>query len=797
MNDGGSASVGYLQAQIRRLQAELERNRTENQQAWVVIEADEKQLAFITDGLKAAMAADVATEKDARYQRAWKQSLWPALKLKSMGGKWGWWLLGAWALYATIGLAIDYRRFGWTLANIGPEAAFDDVSLWRWLAAASLVGVPYAFLVWFARRRIAQAATQDESAALDEYAMLTPGLLAITDQESHNPDFPYRAFFYPPVGKESNDDLNIGKQHGPQFGASFLALQQNGGLVLLSRFARDGHHAGSLPFGELKTNDPRVPLWSEMAARQAETAAEHAPAILGYAKKGADIIVQHGRIQYLERRIETLKNTERDWAGVALPQETLDGVLKLVDAFVANRTPTPRGVLLYGPPGTGKTLIARKLAKNAGCNFVSTNVSDLKAATIGGTGKAVKSLWADARKKAPTILFVDECESVFAARGSTHSDSFGADLVNTFLSEWDGFDQAAGKVFVIGATNRHDLIDNAVLSRFTEAIEIGTPDATGRRTILKAEFAKAGLGFEPADEWVRDTSGMSGRDLSALVAKIAANAIGSSLTPEGFAKELRKSRSKGSTDVERLTWDDLILPEGRKREFQSLGKELVNAEAMRQLGVQVPRGILLYGPPGTGKTQIARVLAHESGLSFVAASSSDLKAGYTGQSGGKVKQLFEKARAQAPCILFLDELDAVAKQRGGGDSFTEEIVAQLLQELDGVATRNGQVFLLGASNHPEHIDSALRSRLERKILIDLPDESARAAILRLQLAGKPLAFEVEDACTRLASLTEGRSGRDLQSLVTTATRSAVQRAIRETGDPLTLKLTLADLEAAI
>lgn len=428
---------------------------------------------------------------------------------------------------------------------------------------------------------------------------------------------------------------------------------------------------------------------------------------------------------------------------------------------------------------------------------MSTNVSDLKAAIIGGTGKAVKELWEEARRKAPTILFVDECESVFAARGSTHSDSFGADLINTFLSEWDGFDQAAGKVFVIGATNRHDLIDNAILSRFTEAIEIGTPDAAGRRKILRTEFGKAGLGFEPADEWVRDTSGMSGRDLSTLIAKITANAIGLSLTPEEFAEELRKTRGKGSTIVDRLTWDDLILPAAQKREFQSLGKELVHAEEMRKLGVQVPRGILIYGPPGTGKTQIARVLAHESGLSFVAASSSDLKAGYIGQSGSKVKQLFEKARAQAPCILFLDELDAVAKQRGDGDSFTEEIVAQLLQELDGVATKNGQVFLLGASNHPDRIDAALRSRLERKILIDLPDENARMAILRLQLTSKPLAFNLDDACIRLASLTEGRSGRDLQSLVTTATRSAVQRAVLETGDPLTLKLTLADLEAAL
>ncbi|MFT4249209.1 MAG: ATP-binding protein [Pseudomonas sp.] len=797
MSDGDNAPVGYLQGQIKKMQSERIRLLAENDKAWAAINEDEKRLAGIGEDLQQVVQVDVATEKSARYDRAWKSSLWPALWFKAIGGKWGRVVFGVWTLYAVFGLSVDRQSFWTALKYLGPGGAFGQVVWWRWLFALILVGVPYVFLVWIGRKKITKATVASDWAALDEYATLAPSLLAIGPNESHNPDFPYRAFFFPGIGTSTNDDYNIGKGHGPQFGASFLALRQGADMVLLSRFARDGFDAHTIPFGQLAADDPRLPLWAAMAGRRAEASVEHAPAILEYARKGEDVLGRQGQIQYLERRIETLQNIERDWTGVALPQATLDGVLKLVDAFAANRAPTPRGLLLYGPPGTGKTLIARKLAKNAGCNFVAANVSDLKAAAIGGTGKAVKAIWADARKKAPTILFVDECESVFAARGSTHSDSFGADLVNTFLSEWDGFDQAAGKVFVIGATNRHDLIDNAVLSRFTESIEIGPPDAAGRRTILNTEFAKARLQFEATDQWVRDTSGMSGRDLSTLVAKIAANAIGETLTQEEFALALKKARGKGSTTVQPLTWDDLILPDTLKREFQSLGRELVHAEDMRKLGVQVPRGILLYGPPGTGKTQIARVLASEAGLSFLAAASSDLKAGYIGQSGGNVKQLFDKARAQAPCILFLDELDAVAKQRGGGDPFTEEIVAQLLQELDGVATKNGQVFLLAASNHPDHIDAALRSRLERKILIDLPDVTARAAILRLQLTGKPLAFEVDAACTHLATLTEGRSGRDLQSLVTTATRAAVQRAMAETGDPRDLKLTLADLESAV
>ena len=207
----------------------------------------------------------------------------------------------------------------------------------------------------------------------------------------------------------------------------------------------------------------------------------------------------------------------------------------------------------------------------------------------------------------------------------------------------------------------------------------------------------------------------------------------------------------------------------------------------------VPRGILLYGPPGTGKTQVARVLASQSGLSFMAASSSDIKASWIGASGEKVKQLLEKARAQAPCILFLDELDTVARSRDGGDVMTTEIVAQMLQELDGISTKKGQVFLLAASNHPDSIDSALLSRLERKIEIGLPDQPSREAILRLQLSGKPLDFDLEQLLPQLAQATDGKSGRDLQSLVTAATRNALQRAMIEHGDPTRVIVQAGDL----
>ena len=177
---------------------------------------------------------------------------------------------------------------------------------------------------------------------------------------------------------------------------------------------------------------------------------------------------------------------------------------------------------------------------------------------------------------------------------------------------------------------------------------------------------------------------------------------------------------------------------------------------------------------------------------------SDLKGTLIGHSGSKVKQLFEQARSQAPCIVFIDEIDIIAGSRGSNsDSFVQEIVGQLLQEIDGVATKEGQVFLLAASNHPENIDSALLSRLERKIEIGLPDEQARAKILSLLLSSKPVAFDISEKSQALAKLTAGMSGRDLSSLITRATRKAVNRTIQSGEEIEALTISEDDLIGAL
>lgn len=784
MSAGGATEKSYILTQIHRLQTQLEQVRDRHTAASALVASTHDQSVIqAIEAIRRQMTSlceEASRNSIAKAERgAWTSAL-------TLAALWG---DGRPQIFAWLGLLLA-ALLASSLLAIGPVTS-------SFLFLLAFLG-GYVALVRWGRRRASLQLSQAERDSVRSFELLAPTLIAFDKEPSSDPQYQYRVTVAPGVNEDDplTETYRVNKEYGSQFGATCVGLRGGDGkVILVSRMPADGFAQSVIPFNGFQTSDPNWPTWSMLASDLAARCVSHGTTIRDFAGRLDALQGDASQMRLIQQRIDTLTGQERDWADVALPAETLDSILRLVDAFKSGRP--VKGILLHGAPGTGKTLIARKLAQHSGCNFVAIGVSDLKGQHIGQTGPRVREVWEKCRKASPTILFIDECESVFAARGSSDSDSFSEELVQTFLAEWDGFNQSAGQVFVIGATNQRERLDNAIMSRFTESIEVTTPDAAGRRKILSAEIAKAKMRCEVTDDLVLETAGMSGRDLHTLVAKVVANHLDGDVGPGAFLAEVRKLRGKQSTSVERLGWDSLVLPESDLAEFKSLGRELVHAEDLRKLGASVPRGILLYGPPGTGKTQVARVLASESGLAFLAASSGELKASYIGQSGSKVKLLFEKARAQAPCILFLDEIDTVATARGGGDSFTTEIVSQLLQELDGVATKAGRVFLLAASNHPDNIDSALLSRFERKIRIGLPDEKARAAILGLQLAGKPMAFETESACSEIARRTEGKSGRDLQSLVTTAMRKAVQRAMEKHDDPRKFQLTLDDLQSSL
>jgi SpoVK/Ycf46/Vps4 family AAA+-type ATPase len=494
-------------------------------------------------------------------------------------------------------------------------------------------------------------------------------------------------------------------------------------------------------------------------------------------------------------------DVERAWAQIVLKPEVKESILAKIRMFNAGDKAAPRGLLLYGPPGTGKTEIARRLAESTSCHFMPLTGSDLKAGYVGQSGQSVRKVWEQARARGRCVMFVDECEGVFARRGGLNTDSASEELVREFLAMWDGVG-AEGQVWVVGATNRRDQLDEAIVSRFGAAVEIGLPEAAERLAILRLELAKLEREAEIPDMVARATTGMAGRDLARVVRDVCTLAAerGGAITPDLWGVVLGRS-VKAASDAgdDEARWDALVLPEATVETLKTICDTLRYAETLRKQGVEPPAGALLFGPPGTGKTQIARTLAHESGLPFLAAGTADLKAGFVGQSGQKVRELFERARGKAPCILFIDEIESAVPARGGAaaDQFTNEIVTQMLQELDGVKKSERPVFVLAATNHPAQVDAAILSRFEEKIEIPNPDRAQRARMFRLFFARQPgLDFEPDAMADELAGRCGEISGRDIRSLVRRAQQHAVQRAIRA-GTPDHIVLGREDLLAVL
>jgi transitional endoplasmic reticulum ATPase len=487
----------------------------------------------------------------------------------------------------------------------------------------------------------------------------------------------------------------------------------------------------------------------------------------------------------------------------------------------------PRGVLLYGPPGTGKTLIAKAVANEVSAEFISVSGPEIMSKYKGESEEKVREVFQKARESAPSIIFFDEIDSV-AGKRDDEGDVENR-VVAQLLSLMDGL-ESRGDVVVIGATNRVDDIDLALRrgGRFDREIEIGVPSKQGRREILDVHTRGMPLADDvDLDKLAAQTHGFVGADLDVLVSEAAMHAI-RHRPAEG---EARKAWSEDPS-VARVDFDGAMaevepsamreyVAEQPDVDFSDVGGL---AEAKRTLEEAVewpleygplfeaantspPSGVLLYGPPGTGKTLLARALAGESGVNFIQVNGPELLDRYVGESEKAVRELFHRARQAAPSIVFLDEIDSVAKARGagggggGGEDVTERVVSQLLTELDGLAD-NPNLVVLAATNRKEAIDRALLrpGRLDTHIEVPEPDEQGRREILAVIAEGRPLAEDVDlDA---LAADLAGYSGAELDALV----RDASMRAIREIAEGRSpeeanamrdeISITLAHFEAA-
>lgn len=466
----------------------------------------------------------------------------------------------------------------------------------------------------------------------------------------------------------------------------------------------------------------------------------------------------------------------------------------------------PKGILLYGPPGCGKTLIARAVANETGAFFFLINGPEIMSKLAGESESNLRKAFEEAEKNAPSIIFIDEIDSIAPKREKTQGE-VERRIVSQLLTLMDGL-KTRSHVIVIGATNRPNSIDPALrrFGRFDREIDIGIPDATGRLEILRIHTKNMKLADDVDLEAIaNETHGHVGSDLAALCTeaalqcirekmdvidieddKIPAEVLASmSVTMEHFRTALSQSNPSALretvVEVPTVTWDDIGGLNEVKRELKEMVQYPIQyPELYKQFGLNPSRGVLLYGPPGCGKTMLAKAIANECQSNFICVKGPELLTMWFGESEANVREIFDKARQAAPCVLFFDELDSIARSRGSsiGDAggAADRVLNQLLTEMDGMEQKKN-VFIIGATNRPDIIDPALLrpGRLDQLIYIPLPDLPSRIQVFKAVLRKTPLAKDVD--LEVLAKNTEGFSGADITEICQRACKLAIRESI--------------------
>jgi transitional endoplasmic reticulum ATPase len=470
--------------------------------------------------------------------------------------------------------------------------------------------------------------------------------------------------------------------------------------------------------------------------------------------------------------MEPLKAELRDTVGL---------MLAFADEAATYRI-TWNGLLLHGPPGVGKTFVARAVAGEFGMHFLPVTTGDLLSAYAGQSARNVQAAFRAAAGRIPCLLFFDEFDSVAISR-EDQPDQEARRTVNELLQaleQWRDVDA----LVVVAATNHLDRLDPAVVraGRFDRHVRIDLPDHAARAAIFRAQLRDRPVaGDVDAEELARRTEGFTpatitqivqGAALAAFRQAAATGELGP-ITMRGLLGAIQARGGQDRPTIEGWTWERLILAEDTKRELQQIQHLLTDPDRARAFGVAPPSGLLLAGPPGTGKTTIARVLAAQAGCSFYPITAADITSKWVGESEQRIKRLFARARENAPSIVFIDEIDAVAGTRGGFGPDDRQLT-QLLAEIDGLTRQRG-VFVLGATNRPEDLDPALLrgGRLSRTIWVPLPDQADRRRLLEVFTGPMPLTDVDLDA---LARDSEGLSGADLEALCQQAAIEAMVHA---------------------
>ena len=486
----------------------------------------------------------------------------------------------------------------------------------------------------------------------------------------------------------------------------------------------------------------------------------------------------------------------------------------------------PKGVLLYGPPGTGKTLLAKAVAGETNSHFISLSGPEIIGKFYGESEERLREIFKQAEEGAPSIIFIDEIDSIAPKREEVTGE-VEKRVVSQLLTLMDGM-KSRGKVVVIAATNRPDSLDPAIRrpGRFDREIEIGIPDEAGRKEILDIHTRGMPLNDKvKLDQIAKVTHGFVGADLEMLAKEAAMRSLRRILpeldleeekipakilqkiviTDDDFKDALKEVRPSALREVlvqvPNVTWDDVGGLESLKEELhEAVEWPLKHKEAFEYTGVSSPKGILLHGPPGTGKTLIAKALAHTTESNFISIKGPELLSKWVGESEKGIREIFRKARQAAPCIIFLDEIDAIAPARGSGNSdshVTERVVSQILTEIDGLEELHN-VLVIGATNRVDIIDPALLrpGRFDRIIEVQLPDSKGRENVFKIHTKKKPLSEDVNLA--KLVEMTEGFSGAEIEGVCSRAAITAIKRYVNNKEKSVkSIKITQEDLLHAI
>ena len=491
-------------------------------------------------------------------------------------------------------------------------------------------------------------------------------------------------------------------------------------------------------------------------------------------------------------------------------REMIELPLRHPEIFEKLGVEAPKGVLLFGSPGTGKTLLAKAVANESNAHFISISGPEIMSKFYGESEARLRDIFKEAKEKSPSIVFIDEIDSIAPKREEVTGE-VERRVVSQLLSLMDGL-EARGKVIVIAATNRPNAIDPALRrpGRFDREIEINVPGKRGRLEILQIHTRHMPLVEDvDLDRLASTTHGFVGADLEYLAKEAAMKTLrrmlpelkldDTKLEPE-FIDKLKVTMGDFELALKDVTpsamrevylespdvkWTDIGGLESFKQELQEAVEwPLKYTGIYEKIGYSMPKGVMIHGPSGAGKTLLGKAVATESEANFISVRGPELLSKWVGESERGVREVFRRARQAAPCVIFFDEIDALAPIRGvGGDSMvTERVVSQLLTELDGVRSLTG-VVVVAATNRIDMVDTALLrpGRFDKLLFIPMPDRESRKKILEIHATGKPLAKDVN--LGKIADQTDGFSGADMASIVNTAVSVVLQNFISAYPNP--------------